>query len=441
MNPPPFRSSFLGRVLGPAAAVFAFAALPAHALQPLTSFVEAARTHNVDNAEAVAGLEGQKAQADLALGRALPGLGARGVYTRNEIQVPFGPIPGIIDTQVFIQRYNQLDAFLTVNVPLVDLASFQRIGAAQKGTDSAEQQVQATSLQVSAAVAQDYYQLVASQAVVEASLRALDVAQSSLRLAQTRFEAGKGAALDVDLARAEVERQTQLLSAARLNVALAARALESATGVTPDLSAPAPLDDDLHTEATLDTFQRPDEALPAVAAAAIARASSEQQATAARYSLIPSLSGSFLEHGTNASSFIGQAWSYSAIATLNWQLDFTSFATIHAQDAAAAAARAREERTRLQIRDAIHRSWATVDTAIAQSRSARAQQQASTHASQLALARYEAGAATQLELLQAQRDALSADVARIQADANLANSRLQLRLASGVDPFAQKGTP
>lgn len=73
----------------------------------------------------------------------------------------------------------------------------------------------------------------------------------------------------------------------------------------------------------------------------------------------------------------------------------------------------------------------TVRTGIARSRSARAQAEVSAHASQLARERYEAGTATQLDLLQAQRDAFAADAARIQADADLVNSRAQLRLAAG----------
>jgi len=44
---------------------------------------------------------------------------------------------------------------------------------------------------------------------------------------------------------------------------------------------------------------------------------------------------------------------------------------------------------------------------------------------------YRAGTATQLDLLQAQRDAFRAEVTRIQDDANLLNSRAQLRLAAG----------
>jgi outer membrane protein TolC len=48
-----------------------------------------------------------------------------------------------------------------------------------------------------------------------------------------------------------------------------------------------------------------------------------------------------------------------------------------------------------------------------------------------ARSRYAVGNIAQLDLLQAQRDAFIADVNRIQADADLANARAQLRLASG----------
>jgi outer membrane protein TolC len=73
----------------------------------------------------------------------------------------------------------------------------------------------------------------------------------------------------------------------------------------------------------------------------------------------------------------------------------------------------------------------TVRTNIARSRSARVQATVSARAAQLALNRYQVGEGTQLELLQALRDAFSADAARIQADADLLNSRAQLRVASG----------
>jgi len=409
---------------------------PASALQPIEEFVQSARILNPDNQEAQASLAAQDAQENVSVGHILPSGQARGVYTYNEFQIgPVGPLPPLLTRSVYLQRRNQLDAFFTINIPLVDLAAFQRISAAKSGAEAAQKQVDAAALQVSAVVAQNYFRLVAGQALVAASERALAVAQKNLQLSQTKLEEGKTGALDVDLARAGVERQNQLIAASRLQVTLAARALESASGVTPDLTEDATLNDDLHEEESLAAFQRPDTDLPALAAAIINRESAEKLARAQRMSLVPSLAASGTEHGTNAPSFVGAAWSYLGMLSLNWQLDYTTFAAMQLQDAAVAAAKAREERIRHQVHDAIHAAWSSVDSAIAQSRSARAQQQASSHASELAQVRYEAGRATEIEMLRSQDDAFMADVARIQADADLANARLQLRLAAGLDPF------
>jgi outer membrane protein TolC len=412
------------------------------ALQPLDAFVASAQQQNPDNDEARSGQAQQEAVADVNLGRVLPNITARGTYTRNQYQVELGPLPQLgLNEQTFLQRYNQLDAYFGANITLVDVAGFVRVAAARTSAASAADQTRAVHLQVESTVTQDYYQLVAYQALVTASQKALDVAKTNLQLTQDRFEAGKAAALDVDRANAEVERQSQQLISARLQVELAARALQSASGITPDVHSEISLTDDLHEEGTLDSFDQSDLNLPSVSATINARIANEKLASAQRYSFIPSLTGNFTEHVTNAASFVGQPWSYIASVNLNWQLDYTTFANIRSADAAVAVTRAREDRAHLQAHDAIHRAWATVAASIAKSRSARAEQTASAHASRLAQARYEAGAATQLDLLQAQRDAFSADVSRIQADADLANSRLQLRIAAAIDPFVAKGNP
>jgi outer membrane protein TolC len=102
-----------------------------------------------------------------------------------------------------------------------------------------------------------------------------------------------------------------------------------------------------------------------------------------------------------------------------------------AQAAAAAGTRAREDKTRRQVEDAIFDAWQRVATSIDKSRSARSQVQSSASAAELARVRYVGGVATQLDVLQAQQDAFSADIARIQADADLAYARAELRLAAG----------
>jgi outer membrane protein TolC len=75
------------------------------------------------------------------------------------------------------------------------------------------------------------------------------------------------------------------------------------------------------------------------------------------------------------------------------------------------------------------------------SHSTRIQAQVSVHAADLAQDRYRAGVATQLDLLQAQRDAFAAEVSRIQADADLINARAQLRIAAGRSLLAEGSKP
>jgi outer membrane protein TolC len=201
--------------------------------------------------------------------------------------------------------------------------------------------------------------------------------------------------------------------------------------VTPDVSTSAELDPDLHPEAPLSEFEKDLPAVPAVAAAARARLTADQFAAAQRLTLLPSIAGYFAESGSNAPGFAGHDWSYQGGVTLTWSLDLTTFANIRRQDATADVERARELRTWLFSGDSIHQQWNTVAAGIARSRAARAGRQAAFEAAEQARTRYAVGNITQLDLLQAQRDAFTADVSRIQADAELTNARAQLRLATG----------
>ena len=411
-----------------AAAFCLLAAPPAQALQPLDSFLASARTRSPDALEVQANLAQQQAQADVALGRVLPGITARGSLTRNQYDVLLDLGPG---QRVTIVPLRQTDGLATLTVPLIDLAGFERVAAAKTSANAADRQLDAARLQIEAQVTQDYYQLVADLALSSAAQRALEVSKESLHLAQSRYDAGSGPVLDLDRARADVELQNQQVALSALQIALAARALESASELAPDVGAAPPLDDDLHIEPALASFEGDLGHLPAVAAAAESTHAAEQQATAQHLALVPTVAGTFVERYTSAPGFTGHELTWQAALVLNWALDFTSIANIHSQNAVAAAARARELRARHLARDAIHRQWETVAAAIARGRAARAGQAAAAHAAEQARNRFQAGAITQLELLQAQRDLFSADVSRIQADADVINARAQLRLAAG----------
>src|SRR6266545_278964 len=151
-------------------------ASPAAALQPLETFVASARGHNPDTRESRAALAQQRAQADVALGRALPGVSLSGSYTRNQYESQVSiPGPSGAAQTVTLTPFDQWSGTATLTVPLIDRKSFRRIAAARTSGEGAARQLDATGLQVEGQVIQDYYQLVANLALVAASNEALDV--------------------------------------------------------------------------------------------------------------------------------------------------------------------------------------------------------------------------------------------------------------------------
>jgi outer membrane protein TolC len=396
----------------------------AHALQPLDEFVRGARARSPANHEAEANQAGTEARADEALGRALPGVSASASYTRNQWEVSFGGLT--------LVPQDQRDASATLMVPLVDLAKFTRIAAANRSAEAAGHQREATARATEAQVTQLYYQLTADLALVEVARKALDVVRVNLKLTEDAARAGTVTGLDVQRASVEVERQSQQLTSAELDVKLVARTLASQTGVVADTTGAPPLNDDLHAEPPMARFATSAPSTPTVQAATAERRAAESGARAQYLTLVPTLAGSFNERYTNAVGFLnGHHEAYTAVLALAWGIDFTTVPAIRARNADAAAARAREDQARLAVGDAIFRAWSTIDADLVRSRSARTQAAVSARAAEVARARYRSGVGTQLELIQADRDAFTAEAGRIQSDADLLNARRQLRLVAG----------
>jgi outer membrane protein TolC len=171
--------------------------------------------------------------------------------------------------------------------------------------------------------------------------------------------------------------------------------------------------------------------LPAVAAAAEQRKSAESQALAAQLALIPTVGITATEHLTNATGFTGSQSLYVGTANLRWQLDLSTFGNMRSQAAGAEVARLREQNARQVALDQIHEAWFRVHNGIVKSRAARAAAVSAQAAVGRARERSQQGAGTQLELIQAERDAFSAEVSRLQADADLTYARAALRLQAG----------
>lgn len=380
--------------------------------------------------EALAAERQRILEADVALGRLIPSLSARGVYTRNQREVA-ATLPNTTERLV-ITPENQLDALLQLDVPIIDLASYHRYEAARALARSARAQLEATTIDVSRSVARAYFQFLGASALVRSAAESINAADANRKNVENRQAAG--AATDLDLARAlaNLARAEQDLADAELGVALSARSLESLSGLTP---RPAPgelLEDDLHVEGTLEGWLELASRTPGVAAASQLREAAEQSKKAVSRAILPTLSGSAQERISNATGFAGESATYSLQLILSWRLDYAVRSAAEAQSAALEIAQVRLERTERAALDAAFEAFQRVRAGIAKSRAARAQLRAAARAAELSAERYSIGAATQLDVTQAQREAFLARASQIQADSDLAYARAALRLAAGV---------
>jgi outer membrane protein TolC len=406
----------------------------AWATQPLESFLERAKTQNFDVREGHATERQRSAEADTALGHLTPAFTARGVYTRNQYEVAT-QLPGV-PQKLVITPLDQLDAFLQLDVPIIDLASYHRYKAASALAESASAQDGATTIDVGRSVAQAYYQFLGASALVDSARESIKTAEANQKNVDDRRSAGAATDLDHERALASVARAEQDLADAELGAALAARSLETLSGLNPDAAQPFP-EDDLRDEGTLQNWLGLAVTTPSQRVAQKLGEAAEQNRKAANRALFPTLVGSAQERITNATGFSGKNSAYTLLLTLSWRLDYAAVATTDAQSAALEVQKVRVERTRRAAEDAAFQAFRRVEAGVAKSRAARAQAAAATRAAELAADRYAAGVATQLDVTQAQHDAFLASAAKIQADADLAFARAALRLSAGV-PVSDK---
>jgi multidrug efflux system outer membrane protein len=401
----------------------------AWATQPLDSFLARAKDQSFDAREASATERQRTAEAGAALGRLTPALSARGTYTRNQDEVA-ATLPNL--PRLVITPLNQLDAVFQLDVPILDLANYHRYKSAQALAESASAQREATTIDVSRSVARAYYQYLGAAALVHSAEESIGAADANHENVEIRQAAGAATDLDLERASANVARARQDLADAELGVALAGRSLETLSGLVPEASDGTIAEDDLHVEGPLQGWLDLAAKSPATRVAGRQREAAEQSRKAARSSLLPTLSASGQERLSNATGFGGRNANYSLQLILAWRLDYSVLETDQAQQASLEAQQVRVERTERALADATFEAYQRVVAGIAKSSAARAQASAATRAAGLAQDRYGVGAATQLDVTQAQRDAFLASASRIQADSDLAYARAALRLAAGV---------
>ena len=420
----------------------------ASALQPLVDFLQHATQLNFDNREARATAVQREREASQAWARLLPSVTAQADYIRNqylgEAAIPTGAPAngGALPTRnVIITPVDQRDASFSAALTLIDVAAWDNIGAAGAIREAQEARVAATMLEVQKTVAQTYYQIIGAGAVGRAARRTLSAAQDNVRFIETRVNAGLASELDLKRALAEVERDRQAIQDADYTTTTLRRSLETLTGLVPESdtvndSTVLPTDD-LRDEKPLAEWTAGVDSLPSVKAASFDRRAAKLTAAASQSALYPAVSAQATERATDATGF-GQSPYYAIELLATWKLlDVSGFQASRAQRAVAEVSSVRYDRAREAAAQTIFNDWHQVRTQIEKSRAARSSLDASRTALSVAREKYASGKATLLDVVQAERDAFSAEVTDIQAEADLASSRASLRLSAGHSLEAQ----
>ena len=214
-------------------------------------------------------------------------------------------------------------------------------------------------------------------------------------------------------------------------MATGARSLETVSGLTPGEVPLLPVDG-LEPAAPLETYMdKGVETRPAVQAADSDVTAASRTTAAASLALVPTVNGQFTQRFTNATGFQGQNALYNAGITFNWRLDVPAVAGLRMVRAGQETALIAAERARRQAADQLHGDWQKTRAALKKVAAARAQVTAARRASSLAHERNLAGVATQLDVIQSERDLFAAELGDIQASAELASARALLAISAG----------
>lgn len=360
----------------------------------------------------------------------LPSLSASAGWTHNQYnaEITLNPVTG---QKAVIIPYDQFDANFRFELPLIDTGRWFRMAAAGASEEAAVLREQVMRDLVRRQVVASYYGYAAALAVRESAKKSAGVAIEQLKLMEIRAKVGTVTELDLLRAKAEAARTRQVLADTESLVATSRRTLRTLTGMEPPQTLPLP-EDDTTPAAALAELESRVEQLPAVQAADKDAQASGRIATSARLAIVPLVSAQFTERLTNATGFAGQASSFNTGINLTWRLDVPTFMGMQAQAANEQVALLAGDRARLQARDQVNADWQRLQAALIKIDAAKAQVDAAQRATQVAKDRYAAGAATQVDVIQAERDVFGAEVSQIQARTELATARASLRISAAL---------
>lgn len=329
----------------------------------------------------------------------------------------------------------QMDAILVANIPLIAPAAYPALKGARLNYQAQEKQLAVTATQILQSVAVAYYAAAGNDELVGARRHAIEVAQKTLDNEKVRFTAGVVNRVSVTRAELALIQAEQRLREALDGRASAYRSLATLLRVSAGSFkvVPPPPPTEMQVPSADELVSQAMERRPELLASQLQQRALGQQSFSQLLRWAPSLSLFGNIRLTNATGFAGRADSYAIGLQLDWLLfdGFARDAQRHALEAQRRDAQLRMEQQRETISDEVISGRRSVETRKRGLITAERSVQMARETLELVRTQYQAGTATQLDLLNAQDTLIQAEVGVAQARFDLSLAVLNLRRLTG----------
>lgn len=328
----------------------------------------------------------------------------------------------------------QLDGLIAANIPIVVPSAYPALTGAKLSYRAQEKMLAVTTVQVLTNIAAMFFQAAGLEEVVLARQNAIGVAQKTLDDAKIRLSAGVANRVDVTRAEQAVIQAKQALLEAQGSRGTTYRKLATLLKLEAgSFKVVAPPDPPAEVG---DSGQLVNVALsqrPEIANLELTGRAASENVRSSWLRWAPTLSGFGNIRLTNATGFSGRVDYYAAGLQLDWQLfdGLIRDAQRHQFEAQRRDAELRLELFRDQISDEVVVARSNVLIRHRGLSAAQSSVRLAREALDLVRIQYEAGTATQLDLLTAQDKLVQADVGLAQARIDLALAAFDLRRALG----------
>ena len=349
---------------------------------------------------------------------------------------PFAIVPTAVEN-ILIQKQDQLAAQIQATQALFAPQAWFGIAAARAGERQATDSVESARRDVLFGVAQAYYGAAGQKQVVTIQERQLAIALDHERDAKVRYDAGSTPKVtllraQIDRARAEQDLKRAQNAYQSAKVSLATLLDRDRADFEVEIPPSPPLPE--NQEALRDEAPR---LRPDVLAAQeqVTVAEDNRRGTFSRY--LPTLGAFGRYQYANVTGFTGKTTSWAVGLALNWNIldGFLRESDLRENQARVREAEASREGAELRARDEVERARLDLDSAVANRQKAKEQLALARENQNLVNVNYKAGAATYLEVSDANLALLTAELSQVSESLNADLATLRLLKAAGqYDP-------